>query len=96
MRVVNKFFRVSVARNLDIASKFIGVIVVWLRGMSPTSKYKRNFILDLLITKFTTVFDSYRNHATLICDHATAIATIIAITRHLSLSTELSQKMFLL
>ena len=50
MRVADKFFGVGVARNQDIAGKFIRVDAVWLEGMSPTSKYKRKISLDLLIT----------------------------------------------
>ena len=46
MRVASKLFGVDVARNQDIASKFIGVDAVWLGGMSPTSKYKRKFSID--------------------------------------------------
>ena len=53
MRVVCKFFGVGVTHNQDIAVKFIGVDVVWLGGISPTSNYKRKISLDLLITKFT-------------------------------------------
>ena len=52
MRVANKFFRVNIAHNPDIASKFIGVDAVWLGELSPTLKYKRKISLDLLITKF--------------------------------------------
>ena len=53
MRVANKFFGVEIARNLDIASKFIGVDAVLLGELYSTSKYKRKISLDLLITKFT-------------------------------------------
>ena len=34
MRVASKLFGVDVARNQDIASKFIRVDAVWLGGMS--------------------------------------------------------------
>ena len=53
MRVASKLFGVDVARNQDIASKFIRVDAVWLGEMSPTSKYKRKISIDWLITKFT-------------------------------------------
>ena len=53
IRVESKLFWVDVACNQYIASKFIRVDVVWLRGMSLTSKYKRKISLDLLVTKFT-------------------------------------------
>ena len=53
MRVDSKFIRVDVARNQNIANKFIRVDAVWLGGMSPTSKNKREISIDLLVTKFT-------------------------------------------
>ena len=53
MRVASKLMGVDDARNQDIASKFIGIDAVWLGGMSPTSKYKREISIDLLVTKFT-------------------------------------------
>ena len=46
MCVASKLFGVDVTRNKDIASKFIGVDAVWLGGMSPTSKYKREISID--------------------------------------------------
>ena len=46
MRVASKLFEADVARNQDIASKFIGVDAVWLGGMSPTSKYKQKIRID--------------------------------------------------
>ena len=49
MRVASKLFGVDVARNQYIASKFIRVDAVWLGGMSPTSKYKREISIDLLV-----------------------------------------------
>ena len=53
MCVASKFIGVDVAGNQYIASKFIGVDAVWLGGMSPTSKYKREISIDWLVTKFT-------------------------------------------
>ena len=53
MHVASKFIGVDVACNQYIASKFIRVDAVWLGGMSPTSKYKREISIDLLVTKFT-------------------------------------------
>ena len=53
MRVAGKFIGVGVARNPDIAGKFIRVDAVWLRNCLPTSKYKRKISLDLLIIKLT-------------------------------------------
>ena len=53
MHDASKFTEVDVARNQDIASKLIRVDAVWLGGMSPTSKYKREISIDLLVTKFT-------------------------------------------
>ena len=53
MHVASKFIGVDVARNQYIASKFIRVDAVWLEGMSPTSKYKREISIDWLVTKFT-------------------------------------------
>ena len=48
IRVESKLFGVDVACNQYIASKFIRVDVVWLGGMSLTSKYKRKISLNLL------------------------------------------------
>ena len=53
MHAASKFIGVDVARNQYIASKFIRVDAVWLGGMSPTSKYKREISIDWLVTKFT-------------------------------------------
>ena len=48
MRVVNKFFGVDVARNPDIARKFIGVDAVWLGELSPhLKKYKRKKLASI-------------------------------------------------
>ena len=53
MHITSKLFGVDVARNQYIASKFIRVDADWLEEMSPTSKYKREISIDLLVTKFT-------------------------------------------
>ena len=53
MRVASKFIGVDFARNQYIASKFIRVDAIWLGGMSPNSKYKREISIDSLVIKFT-------------------------------------------